>query len=594
MSFTVRVDANQPVQSVTVPVFVTRANSATLTTETVFSANLQTTRNNPNTFTTTTSIPASAMRRGNTVAYYALVQTGSEVSRSEEVRVTIGNETDVAAVQKVRSGLDQFYDNPTIGFYADGNRVAIGAEVYNWSNTPAAARVIFYENSVDNSNFQNVPPRLRSTRRIIGSTSVQIPANGKTRATIDIPSDFRLLQSYNIAVQVVGDTASAFDTDARNNLSNQREVKYDLVWVQTRNAASVSIDENCTFSYDPATFSRDGLLRVERIENPVKFAQPDNEFVRLASQNDTTELRLAYRITPLDSGQQLVRPLRLTLRLNPRDFATRRPFVNAYFFAEELERWLRLPNQSKPDPNTVILTSERFGTFAVMHTNDQTQPRITLGIEGQEYIPGGFAPRRPRIVAVLQDQNGIYLDRRFIRVIRNGDSSASVQEKLNIPTATPNANSVGITYDDEFPNGRHEVCFIFHDANLNVRRSDTLRFVVEDAFRLRVYGAYPNPFEDRTYIGYEIIGQEPADEFEVKIYTASGRLINTFRQPGVAPPGFENNSNLTFTQVGGRVVEWTGLDERGNSVANGVYYAKVRVVLRGRVQEEIIKIARLR
>lgn len=282
------------------------------------------------------------------------------------------------------------------------------------------------------------------------------------------------------------------------------------------------------------------------------------------------------------------------MRLNPRDFATRRAFVNSYFFSEELERWLRIPTQSKPDINTVVMNYDRFGTFSIMHTNDQTQPQITLGIEGQEYVPGGFAPRRPRIVAVLQDQNGIYLDRRFIRVIRNGDSSAAVQEKLNIPITTPNANSVGITYDDEFPNGRQEVAFLFYDANLNLRRSDTLRFVVEDNFRLRVYGAYPNPFEDRTFIGYEIIGQEPADEFEIKIYTASGRLINTFRQPGVPTPGFENNANLTFTQVGGRVVEWTGLDERGNPVANGVYYAKVRLVLRGRVLEEIIKIARLR
>lgn len=594
VSFTVRVDANQPILSVSVPVTVTRANAATLGNETVFNANLQTTRSGSNTFTTTASIPASAMQRGNTVSYSALVQTSSEVSRSEEVRITIGSEADVAAVQKARAGLDQFYDNPTIGFYADSNRIAIGAEVYNWGNAPAAARVVFYENSVDNSNFQNVPPRLRSNRRIIGSTTVQIPANGKARATVPIPNDFRLLQTYQIAVQVTSDTASAIDTDARNNLSNQKAVRYDLVWVQARNSGSVQIDENCTVSYEPAVFARDGMLRVERIENPVKIAQPDNEFVRLVSQSDTAAVRLAYRLSPIDSGQQLLRPLRLTFQLNPRDFATRRPFVNAYYFSEELERWLRIPNQSKPDVNTITLSYERFGTFAVMHTNDQTQPRITLGIEGQEYVPGGFAPRRPRIVAVLQDQNGIYLDRQFIRVIRNGDSSASVQEKLNIPTATPNANSVGITYDDEFQNGRHEVSFVFHDANLNVRRSDTLRFVVEDAFRLRVYGAYPNPFEDRTYIGYEIIGQEPADEFEIKIYTASGRLINTFRQPGVAPPGFENNSNLTFTQVGGRVVEWTGLDERGNSVANGVYYAKVRVVLRGRVLEEIIKIARLR
>ncbi len=594
VNFTVRVDARQQVQSVTVRATVTRVNSATQTTETVFDANLPTTSSAPGVFVTTSSIPATAMRRGHTVTYSAVVRAGSEESRFENVQSVVGEQADVAAVQQARAGLNQFYDNPTIDFYLEDNRITIGAEVYNWSNVASPTRVIFYENSVNNSLFQNIPPTLRAVRRVIGTTNVQIPANGKVRATVPVPADFRLLQTYNIAVQVISDTTIAPDVDVRNNLSNQRTITYNLVQVQNTTGASVPIDNNCTLSYEPETFSRSGALKVERIENPVKVGQPDNEFVRLASQSDTATTRLAYRITPVDSAITLARPLRLTMRLNPRDFATRRTFVNGYFFSEDIERWLRIPTQSKPDVNTVAIDYNRFGTFAVMHTNDQTQPRITLGIEGQEYVPGGFAPRRPRIVAVLQDQNGIYLDRQFIRVIRNGDSSAAVQEKLNIPISSPNANSVGITYDDEFPNGQQEVAFIFYDANLNVRRSDTLRFVVEENFRLRVYGAYPNPFEDRTFIGYEIIGQEPADEFEIKIYTASGRLINTFRQPGVAPPGFENNANLTFTQVGGRVIEWSGLDERGNSVANGVYYAKIRVIQRGRVLEEIIKIARLR
>jgi hypothetical protein len=594
VTFTVRVEARQPLQSVSVRATVTRANSTTLVNETLFDANLPATQSGANTFVTTSGIPATFMQRGNRVTYSAIARAGNEEGRSGSIEVIVGQQADVAAVEQVRAGLNQFYDNPTIDFYPDGNRAVIGAEVYNWSNEPGAAQVIFYENSVNNSLIQNIPPRLRATRRVIGTTTVRIPARGKILATVPVPASFQLLQTYNVAVQVVADSSLAPDADARNNLSNQRPITYNLVFVQNNAAASIQIDSNCTLSYEPATFSRNGFIRVERLENPQKVAQPDNEFVRLASQSDTATTRFAYRITAADSALGLSRQIRLTMRLNPRDFATRRAFVNSYFFSEELERWLRIPTQSKPDINTVVMNYDRFGTFSIMHTNDQTQPQITLGIEGQEYVPGGFAPRRPRIVAVLQDQNGIYLDRRFIRVIRNGDSSAAVQEKLNIPITTPNANSVGITYDDEFPNGRQEVAFLFYDANLNLRRSDTLRFVVEDNFRLRVYGAYPNPFEDRTFIGYEIIGQEPADEFEIKIYTASGRLINTFRQPGVPTPGFENNANLTFTQVGGRVVEWTGLDERGNPVANGVYYAKVRLVLRGRVLEEIIKIARLR
>ena len=72
----------------------------------------------------------------------------------------------------------------------------------------------------------------------------------------------------------------------------------------------------------------------------------------------------------------------------------------------------------------------------------------------------------------------------------------------------------------------------------------------------------------------------PADSLAVKIYTLSGRLIRELSVP--ATPGF-------------LMVEWDGRDADGVEVANGVYYAKLRVKREGEKDiTEILKMMKLR
>ncbi|KER10755.1 MAG: hypothetical protein HY22_02800 [[Candidatus Thermochlorobacteriaceae] bacterium GBChlB] len=600
IGFSVQLDARQPIENVTVRCTVRAitpgtAQSNTLETErTLFNATLNTTRTSTGAFVTTTTVPAQFFQRFSRVSYQAVARVGGREIVSQTVVDTVGTPIDVAAFEQSRGGVLQVYENPTINFYNSSTQVVIGGDVFNWSSTPVRTNVIFYENSVTNpiETAGGIAPRLNPNPTVIGTTVVQVPANGRARAEIPVPPNFQLLRDYQIAMRVIADSATAgIEATYINNLSSQRRLTYNLVRLQNNVANTITLDNNVVLNTTAGNFSRDGLIRVERLVNPPKIAQPDNRLMRFASQMRTDTTRLAYRIEPVDSALALTRPLRVTMRLNPIDSAQGTTF--AYRFSESLERWLRVPTQSKPDLNTVSVDVDRFGTYALMETSDITRPIVTLGIEGQQYVPNGFAPRRSRIVAVVQDQNGVYLEPGFVRVIRNGDTSAIFQERLSIPQTTANANTVGITYSEEFQEGRQSVAFLFYDANLNLTRTDTLRFNVEDGFRLKVYGSYPNPFSDKAYISYEIIGQEQADDFEIKIYTASGRLISTYREPGVAPIGFEERLSGSLTSIGGKIVVWQGLDDKGNPVANGVYFAKIRISLRGRVLEETIKIARL-
>jgi hypothetical protein len=126
-------------------------------------------------------------------------------------------------------------------------------------------------------------------------------------------------------------------------------------------------------------------------------------------------------------------------------------------------------------------------------------------------------------------------------------------------------------------------------------------FNVGGDFDLDAKGAYPNPFDDETFIVYNITGD--AESFELKIYTVSGRLIATLRSSGARnQTAFPVNRGASDGAVGGgnlfspgaHAVAWTGKDESGTDVANGVYYGKLRITFQGKVAEKIIKIVRLR
>ncbi len=75
----------------------------------------------------------------------------------------------------------------------------------------------------------------------------------------------------------------------------------------------------------------------------------------------------------------------------------------------------------------------------------------------------------------------------------------------------------------------------------------------------RLASAYPNPFNPRTIIPYELAAR---GEVELKIFDASGRLIRTLFA-GVREAGRHESV-------------WDGTDNRGAAVASGIYFCRFR------------------
>jgi len=80
----------------------------------------------------------------------------------------------------------------------------------------------------------------------------------------------------------------------------------------------------------------------------------------------------------------------------------------------------------------------------------------------------------------------------------------------------------------------------------------------EPSGRVRMLGTYPNPFNPRVTIAFEMLR---AGETRVAVHDVSGRLVRTLAS-GLRPAG------------AARLV-WDGTDDRGDGVASGVYFVRV-------------------
>ena len=93
------------------------------------------------------------------------------------------------------------------------------------------------------------------------------------------------------------------------------------------------------------------------------------------------------------------------------------------------------------------------------------------------------------------------------------------------------------------------------------------------SYRPHPLESYPNPFNARTTIGFEIERSQP---LSLRIHNTTGQLVTTLAQ-GVYPEG-------VFA------VTWDGRDARGREVASGVYLCQLR--LAGQVQAHSLTLVR--
>lgn len=135
---------------------------------------------------------------------------------------------------------------------------------------------------------------------------------------------------------------------------------------------------------------------------------------------------------------------------------------------------------------------------------------------------------------------------------------------------------------EPFEEGEHQLRVYVKDAAGNGDTSEIISFFVEADLGLRQVMNWPNPFARKTHFTFMVTGAIQPESGEIGIYTAAGRKIKTIRiNPGDVKIGFNK-------------IEWDGMDDDRDRLANGVYFYRLKIKAGDETVEAIEKVAVLR
>ncbi len=392
---------------------------------------------------------------------------------------------------------------------------------------------------------------------------------------------------YTVLAQA--DPDDAIDEGNENNNQASREIQvqqFDITpqegsVTQGRHAPVRSLDGNFSAEIPPGAVAHCQVMSIES-RAPQVDKQPDLSPARLASGAPG-----AYRLALLDTTVLLSgsAQIRLTFKLHPGDSLNLEHLdeIAVYRWNGTIARWIRQTSIPEVTADSISTSVSGLGLFCPMISTDLQSPTIELTVEEQYFSPGALVSRDARVVALIQDANGVDSQERSIEVRSNGQPVAG--DDLVI-TPLMETNSLPVSYSPTWPTGRHSLTFSAYDCNGNLA-TRTISFEVIDSYGIDQVGNYPNPFDEETVIAYRLTGPVHAEEISLKIYTVSGRLIRSWRD-------FLDDYGLPGTQLDYHVISWDGRDGDGRLLANGVYFYKIRARWEDGNAEQTGKMAILR
>lgn len=218
-----------------------------------------------------------------------------------------------------------------------------------------------------------------------------------------------------------------------------------------------------------------------------------------------------------------------------------------------------------------------LGRFALYRVSDTRRPNIEFSVSGMRFTRNSILPRRPEIFATVTDYSGVDLRPGKFFLLLDGDTISHAEISWSDTSLSPGRVSAIIR--PELEAGPH-VIYVFATDNTGLTDTLSAGFEVRGEFGIDWAINYPNPFRTGTQISYVVT--DVTDDFvEIKIYTVSGRHIRTLRE---VERGVANY----------REVRWDGRDFKGEEVANGVYFAKLKAKHGDQEVEKTIKLAKVR
>ena len=415
---------------------------------------------------------------------------------------------------------------------------------------------------------------------------VALSSADSTTIAVDFPLELNR-QNYSVFVKAEVDAGEDVQDFNPENNTISAVLAPTIFNVSPQSGSdTIFVQSNYKEYFPPGSVSDSTAVRVEQ----VAFDKPTDQKGLIPVSIIRDGEFNGVEVTLLNKTASLNLPFRVDVGLNPAliDTAVYHPrTIKLYQKIQTTQPWTSTLFAAGNDFK-LFANVQKNALFAPFITTDNNSPQIELTVDGRPVLESGLVSNTPSLYLSIQDESGVNLQRDEIVILI--DDNTLPQDKVLIPDSVQNNSALGIALFPELSNGDHLLKVTVKDVNGNSAQQE-FQLVVAEGFDVHVYGNYPNPFRDQTIFTYFIDLNDDLDEFEIRIYTVSGRFIrkvdSDINNPLDAPDG-------GVRRKGYNELIWDGTDKDGNEVANGVYFAVVKASYEGETIEKILKVAKLR
>lgn len=377
-----------------------------------------------------------------------------------------------------------------------------------------------------------------------------------------------------------------------NNVQSKEFYINNFIIYSENQSIHSSLDSNLVVTFQSGLVDDSCYFYINKNKKEINTfdSQPDISQILLRNNQ-----KVCYEIAPFDSSHLTTsgifkngKNIELMFNYSQTDSSTqssedKRNF-KIYRYEPELMHWFLVGGDIYPEGDSVKYAFiERPGIFSLFQNNDFTPPKIDVNVEGQEFTNGEYVDDNATFSFLLQDDNGINVEK--IKLFLNGETVT------NYHISNQNLNLVPVKYQIDVDEGSYTIIISVSDANGNYQEH-VVNFSVQKEFNITHIGNYPNPVysltsdpnnEGRTRFTYTLT--DDADGITIKIFTVSGRLVNTLSDLA---------TTVGYHEYPRAMKGWDCTDFDGRKLANGVYFYKIIAKKGKKVIEKIEKLAILR
>ena len=218
-----------------------------------------------------------------------------------------------------------------------------------------------------------------------------------------------------------------------------------------------------------------------------------------------------------------------------------------------------------------------LGIRSFLVEGDVGNPVLDVTFDGVRILDKDVVSPNPTISVILKDDNDLNpitdissFELGLKRLPDGQEVSIPLDDEriTFFPADSSNNFCARVEYTPEFDSGEYIFFAQGRDVSGNLSGDQSYQVQFEVILESMVSNVlnYPNPFSTSTEFIFTLTGREVPDEFSIQIYSMSGKVVKEITRDELGPLRI----GLNRTDY-----KWTGTDDFGNKLGNGVYFYRI-------------------